>query len=47
MKVQAIEIHEQSPFASPPREWSGSDILSDREDSKSNIAHGWELRLIY
>ncbi|KAG0132942.1 CP2 transcription factor-domain-containing protein [Tuber indicum] len=39
MKVQATEIREESPFASPPQESEGEAGAAAR--------NGWELRLIY
>lgn len=49
MKVQAVEIREESPFASPPQEWANSPEESqDGEGNLKNGApHGWELRLLY
>lgn len=49
MKVQAIEIREESPFASPPREWCNSPEASqaDSDSNKNTVSHGWELRLLY
>lgn len=49
MKVQAIEIREESPFASPPQEWCNSPEASqtDGDGNKNTVSHGWELRLLY
>ena len=50
MKVQAVEVHEESPFASPPQEWVNSDGSHpgcDIDPAKNLNSHGWELRLVY
>lgn len=49
MKVQAVEIREESPFASPPQEWGSSPEApqSDGDSGKNSNSHGWELRLLY
>jgi hypothetical protein len=49
MKVQAIEIREESPFASPPQEWGSSPeaTQSDGDSTKGSGSHMWELRLLY
>jgi len=39
MKVQATEIREESPFASPPQESEGK--------TGAVAKSGWELRLMY
>lgn len=49
MKVQAVEIREESPFASPPQEWASSPEApqNDCDGNKTAGSHGWELRLLY